>query len=1111
MRHRPIQTAPRERVPFTLWGHKRIRQTLATVAAAAAGLIPVMFVGSPAYAAAADSLTITPTSNWEGGSLTFKLTYTGATTATFTYSYPGGTATGAAALDSLGTDTKDYNNSAATTTTGALASCSVAAPCTATLTVATADDAGTTDETVVLRATAADGSSKEATATIWAKPASARTVSISAPPTVAESAGSVTVVASLSGVVSGDVSLPVSAVTSTTHGTGTDAVSTGGPTRDFTALAYDATIAIPAGQTSGSVTIPINDDNVDEADTQYLTVATQAYAITNVVTGTATTDIGITDNDAAPTVSIENAPATTDAATQTAAFPIKLTGLSEKELRVKITTASGVDAATTRGAVGGGTDFADRAAHEITIPPFTQTAYGTVSIVDDAVVEGTETFTVSLGTSAAPYTVALGASTTATGTITDDPTTIPTVDVNTNTPAITEQELDSGTPADSVPFSVSFGTLQTPVKLDYTFVDGTATNGVDYKGTNGTITIPTSATSPYNGTIPFTKVGDTTFEGDETFNIKLSSSNNSITAATLASQEPVITLTESGETDAASKPTWTVGDISVKEGDSGTTLARVPIRLNGKTGGPVTFTGSFGGSPSATEGGVNSGSTVGDDDFDFPTSYSVIVPAGETTGYLEFPVKGDTVFERDESLTVTVSSVSTLTNNTTPTSDISHESRVAITNDDAAPTFAFNPSSGSEGTSLRISGKVTGVSQYPYDLTFATAAAAGDNAATPIADFDVPTSIATLSVARGETGTTFVDTTPPLTGITDIYLAPDDIDEPTETFNVTATETTASPVGIPVSTGAYRINDDPGDLPPSASIRDESIGENEGSVDVHVDFTPNGDATKSTQTILIPWETGDGSAKKGEDYEYGKGVLTVTPGTTQAKINVEILDDKLKESEENFYVKLGTPTTQGATVTTSVGEVTIKSDDVANPVTPTLTVTGPAKGVGPARFMGTAAPNTTVDLWGSPLPNTDPAEMEQLSTVNANDDGYFEFAPRSIAAGWAFVVRSQEINSAVKTVKVTQLPSFSASSPKKGKLGVSVAGNPRTAGQAVTVQRYTGGKWVTVGKGVTTATGWKGTFSFKSKTKLTLRAKVTGNASLGINTGYSGTKKVTVK
>jgi hypothetical protein len=73
MRHRPIQAAPRERVPFTLWGPKRIRHALATATAAAIGLVPTVFVATPAYAATADALTIATSGNWEGQNIVFKL------------------------------------------------------------------------------------------------------------------------------------------------------------------------------------------------------------------------------------------------------------------------------------------------------------------------------------------------------------------------------------------------------------------------------------------------------------------------------------------------------------------------------------------------------------------------------------------------------------------------------------------------------------------------------------------------------------------------------------------------------------------------------------------------------------------------------------------------------------------------------------------------------------------------------------------------------------------------------------------------------------------------------------------------------------------------------
>ncbi|MEV0897522.1 Calx-beta domain-containing protein [Actinoplanes sp. NPDC049802] len=749
----------------------------------------------------------------------------------------------------------------------------------------------------------------------------------------------------------------------------------------------------------------------------------------------------------------------------------------------------------------------------VTIPGLTQTKYvsvrtGTNSPGPDLILEGTETFAASLST-ATSDAAALGTTTTATGTILDasDPADADAADFDTDKTGATGEddftEGDTGTTEKNILLTIktAAATREAPIKLDYKFSDGTGTKDLDYRGVDGTITVPASATLPYSAKIPVTIIGDTLKEAGgnyETFKVTLSSSNGTVHSADLVEKTFEITE-EAGD----ALPTWTTADVSVQEGNTGTTTAKIPITLSGKTSSATTVNATFT-SSSAVETGVNSGATAGDNDFDLPLTRSVTIPAGSTTGFIEVPVNGDTVYERDEAFSVVLTTTSTDVS-AAETADAVHTARVFITNDDAKPTMTLNQIAGTEGTSVRVTGTINGVSQLPYTLGI-TAAGSGDSPATVAKDFEAPAAMLStpISVTRGQTGALAAN-------IGEIYLLPDDIDEATETFSVTATETTASPVGFVTSAGAFRITDDPADVPPAGSIRDESIGEDEGSVDVHVDFKFDENTKETTQTVQIPWTTVDGSAKAGDDYEYAKGILQLKPGDLSATVNVEILNDKLKENEENFYVKLGTPITAGAAVDKATGEVTIKSEDVASPVTPTLSVTGPARGVGAAKFMGTAAPNTNVELWGSPLPNTDPTKMEQLTDVNADDDGYFEFAPRSIASGWAFVVQSQDINSAVRTVKVTQLPSFAASSPKKGQLSVSVAGNPRATGQAVTVQRYTGGKWVNVGKGTTTATGWKGTFKFKSKTKLTLRAHVAGNAAAGINAGYSSQKKVTVK
>jgi hypothetical protein len=1146
MRHRPIQAAPRERVPFTLWGPKRIRHALATATAAAIGLVPTVFVATPAYAATADALTIATSGNWEGQNIVFKLSYTGGSAATFDFTtsdgpaVPGvaGVANGASAVSATPTvaggvttyeddfDEDSLTDSDGTTAAGRVtfSGGSVSSPQTATVTVATGADPDTADENFTLIATtvSGDGSTKTGTGSIWALPGTTPTLSLSAPASVPEAAGNVTVVASLTSALLHDITVPIN-TNVTSKGSYKDATPAGGVTRDFTALAADASISIPAGQLSGSINVAINDDTIDEVDTQYFAVASVGTSPSGVTVGTPSAEIGIDDNDATPTVSIGDAPAVNE---ETAAsFPIKLSNLSERDVTVYFATANGTDSDKARGAVGTGTD-ADftpvSPAAQLTIPALTQTLYKTVATtgaggVGDGIIEGTETFTATISQ---PGTgVTLGTPTTATATI-KDLDSLPTVAITDlaggnvdlgdepSTVDVFYDEGASGTVDKEIAVTATLsGTRETPLKLDYTFVDGTATNGSDYKGTAGTITIPVTASGAWTGKIPVTIIGDTSYEGAtynttqraESFSVKLSSSNSSIATASLVTQ-PVFIV--EGTDD--SQPTWSTADVAVVEGNEGQSMAKVPVTLSAPLGSDVTFTATFGTPGSATETGVNAGTTVGDNDYDIPTNKTVTIKSGQTTGYLEIPINGDAVYEKDEALSISFDPSSTAVKDD-DTADVQHTSRISITNDDAKPTLKINEIAGSEGTTVRVTGTLVGLSQYPYALGLSVAGT-GDNPATPAVDFEVPSTLATttLNITRGQTA--LADSR-----LAEFYLLPDDIDEATETFGVTVAETTAAPQGFTSATGNFRITDDPADLPPAASVQDESIGEWEQSVDVDVTFAFDENTKATTQTVTIPWQTSDGSAKQGEDYEFTKGVITLKPGDLTAKVNIPVINDKMKENDENFYVKVLSASPTGAMIARAAGEVIIKSDDKADAVTPTLSVRGPSKGVGLATFSGTAAPNTTVELWGAPLPQTNPANFKYLSETDADDDGYFELASKSLASGWAFVARSQEINSAVKTVKVTQNPSFSASSPKKGKLSVSVAGNPRAAGQAVTVQRWSGGKWSTVGKGTTTATGWKGTFSYKSKTKLTLRAMVGGSASAGINSGYSGNKTVTIK
>ncbi|MEU4157473.1 Calx-beta domain-containing protein [Actinoplanes sp. NPDC026670] len=1090
---------------------------LATIAASAAGLIPVVLVSSPAHASV-DYLTISDAGAWEGSKVTFTLTYTGTAAATFPTIATGSLSSASGAATPV-LNTNDYDSDPSRTSI-TFPGTAAGGTNTATITVDTLLDNDTADETFALIVTDALSNTKSATGTIWAA-ASYPTFALSpTTSTVAETATknasgtvtqkSVTITATLTQPLAHPVTLPVKTVDGTSVTVLERATSSGGELRDYTALPSTATITIPEYTYTGSITVDLYDDVVDETDTdgQAFTVedaGSSSLAIRPTNAGAGVSTITITDDDAAPTINIGDAPAADEGSYLN--FPLTLSHPSDAAVGADYATADGTTRDDSVAATSAGSDYTSAGPAQILIPAYGKSRLIPIAALNDNAFEGAENVRVLITN---PSGTTLGTKTTGVGIINDTDSgpaiTLSTLADPANDTAVNtgysfkEGDKDEAVRYIAVTLPNGTGPWQVPIKIDYAFKDGTATNGVDYKGTAGSFTVPVGATAAsWTGyKIPVTVVGDTTKELTEDFQVVLTSSTKTITEG-----NTTISLTETNETDAI--PTWTTGDVSVVEGNTGVTTVKVPVTLSAVAASDVTFTAGFTTPGSATETGVNSGDEVGNNDYDLPATRTVTIKAGEKVGYLEIPINADTVYERDEALSVDFTTASTAVSSAT-SADVLHSARVTITNDDAKPTVTLNQISGTEGGSLRVTGTLSGLSQYPYTLGLAVAGV-GDNPATPATDFELPSGFATtaISIARGATAL-------PNSGVFgDIYLSPDDVDEPVEAFTVAVKETSPSLQGFTDVTGTYRINDDPADLPPAASIRDESIGEWEGSVDVHVDFAFDENTKSTTQTVNIPWWTVDGSAKAGEDYKATKGTLTLKPGDLTATVNVEVLNDKLKEDNENFWVKLGTATPTGAAVTKGTGEVTIKSEDKADPVTPTLSATGPSKGVGLAKFVGTAAPNTTVELWGAALPETDPKAFKYLSETTADDDGYFELAPKSLNSGWAFVARSQEINSAVKTVKVTQLPSFSASSSKKGKLSVSVAGNPRMADQAVSVQRYTGGKWVTIGKGTTTASGWKSTISVKTKSKVTLRAWVAGDASMGINGGYSAQKKVTIK
>lgn len=110
----------------------------------------------------------------------------------------------------------------------------------------------------------------------------------------------------------------------------------------------------------------------------------------------------------------------------------------------------------------------------------------------------------------------------------------------------------------------------------------------------------------------------------------------------------------------------------------------------------------------------------------------------------------------------------------------------------------------------------------------------------------------------------------------------------------------------------YTTQGNPQYLPPhQVSDVNKAVTEPDfGTVLNHFLLTVN---TPATQPITLWYQTQDGSALAGEDYEASEGWLTLAPGESQFSIPVNILGDRQTEGDETFSLKITDPSEQWLT------------------------------------------------------------------------------------------------------------------------------------------------------------------------------------------------------
>ena len=368
-----------------------------------------------------------------------------------------------------------------------------------------------------------------------------------------------------------------------------------------------------------------------------------------------------------------------------------------------------------------------------------------------------------------------------------------------------------------------------------------------------------------------------------------------------------------------SMPAMSISDVSVTEGNSGTTNAIFTVSLSASSTQPVTVT--YATANSTAQSGTDYVAGSG----------TLTFAPGQTSQTLAVAVNGDAAAEPNETFFVDLSG---------PTNATLADAQGigTITNDDAGTTLAIGNASVAEGNTIggQLSFTVTlsPASGQTVTVNYATVAGTADAS-------DFTATSGSLSFAAGETSKAV-----------SVTVTGDTVPEPDETMAVMLSSPVNATLGTATGQGTI-TNDDS----PALSIGNVTLAEGTGGTTAFnfaVTLSP-----ASTQPVTVAFATANGTATAGSDFTAASGTLTFNPGVTTRTATVNVTADAISEANEQFTVQLSAPT--NATISGGTGVGTINNDDV-----PALSI---ADATVPEGNAGTSIATFTVSLSASsPVP-----------------------------------------------------------------------------------------------------------------------------------------------
>jgi large repetitive protein len=618
------------------------------------------------------------------------------------------------------------------------------------------------------------------------------------------------------------------------------------------------TSPFPAGLAEADLTISILDDSLIEGNETVIVTLVDGpgYRVGSPSSATVT----IADNDqgpppSRPTVRVEATDGDASEAGNTGTFTVSRTGDTSAALTVR---------SSLNGTAQNGTEY-QQLSSSTTIPAGSSSVTVTVTPIDDATVEGSETVVLTLSSDAA-YDI--GSPSSATVTIADNdqppPPPKPTV-------TVTASDANAAEPNNSGTFTIArTGSTASALTVNYT-VNGSASSSSDYQSLGTSVTIPAGSSS---ATRTVTPIDDSAVEGSETVVLTLSSD---AAYAIGSPNSATVTTSDNDQPPPPPNPTVTVtaSDANAAEPSNSGTFT-------------ITRTGSTA-SALAVNYTVNGGASSGSDYQSLGTS--VTIPAGNSSATRTVTPVDDTSVEGAETVVLTLSA------NAAYTVGSPSSATVTIADNDQPPpptgqtvtVSANDPSAAETGPNygqFRIAR--SGDNSSPLTVRYTLNGTANNGS-------DYESLSGSVTIAAGSIGAFVMVRT----------IDDDELVEGSETVVLSISSDGAYDIGSPSSATVTIADNDTVTI----SADDASAGEagpNYGQFRI---------ARNDAGSALTVRYSVTGSASNGTDYEGLSGSVTIAAGSIGAFVMVRTIDDDEVEGSETVVLSIiGSPSSATVTI-----------------------------------------------------------------------------------------------------------------------------------------------------------------------------------------------------